>query len=196
MKHIKLFIAFTSLLLCAILAFASVSMAFANEIDWDKWEKRAKEIMEDEGHDLSDIVRIEHECALKDNSDLASDEYWIFFYDTIKGDICKYRIRLTTKGVLVGLDTDNPTGKGRKIVNDPDPRLVDEEMLETGKSAVNAFLKKYNRSLLPMVNGLQAEQIITQGENEYLTLFNDNYMVMFRVRVAPDARIEYFSDYR
>ena len=58
MKHTGRFTALTALLLCAVLLLSTVSTAFAEkDIDWDKWEKKARKVLEAEGHDLSDIIR-------------------------------------------------------------------------------------------------------------------------------------------
>ena len=113
-----------------------------------------------------------------------------------KLDLSKYRIRLTDQGVLTGLDTDNPEGKGVKIINDPDYRFVDAQQLKTGREAVRSFLQKYNRSICSLADELQADQILIQDDAVYYTLVHDDYSVIFRVCVEPEPRIEYYSDYR
>ena len=197
MKHTKRFTALTALLLCTVLLFSSVSTAFAKkDIDWDKWVKRAKEILEDEGHDLSTIVRIEHEFHPKKETKVANDAYWIMFYDDPDTIYCKYRICLTTKGVLTGIDTDNPKDRNHEIIKKPKEEDVDPDLLKTGKKTVKAFLKKYNKSLTSIVDDMIVWQISIQDDITWYTLMNKKYSVIFRVRVTPFTRIEYFSDYQ
>ena len=130
MKHKKFFTALAAVLYLAVLSFASLTPVLAEEIDWEQLEAEAERILKAEGHDVSGILRVEGEIAPQSDSGLASDEYWIMFYDTREGDLSKYRIRLTDQGVLTGLDTDNPEGKGVKIINDPDYRFVDAQQLK------------------------------------------------------------------
>ena len=183
MKYKRFFTALAAILYLAVLSFASLTPVFAEEIDWEQLEAKAERILKAEGHDVSGILR-------------ASDEYWIMFYDTREGDLSKYRIRLTDQGVLTGLDTDNPEGKGVKIINDPDYRFVDAQQLKTGREAAKSFLQKYNRSICALADELQADQILIQDDAVYYTLVHDDYSVIFRVCVEPEPRIEYYSDYR
>lgn len=196
MKHIKLYAAFFALLFLAVLSFASASPVLAEDVDLEKMEDKAQEILKAEGHDLSDILRVQGEWISKADSGLAGDECWIEFYDTREGDLSKYRIRLNAGGTLVGLDTDNPEGKGVKIINDPDFRFVDAEQLRTGRNAVRSFLQKYNESISSLADEMQVEQILIQDSAVYYTLVHNEYSVIFRVCVEPEPRIEYFSDYR
>lgn len=194
MKHTRFFTALAALLFIAFLSFTSVSPVLAKEIDWEKLEKKAQEILKAEGHDISNIVRVEDSFISRDDSGRLNDEYWIEFYDTLKSEISEYLVCLTTEGILVGLDSDNPCGKDRKIINDPDPRFVDEDQLETGKDAIRSFLNKYNQACISLVDDMEASQIITQGDAVYYTLVNYQTPFIFRVRVEPSARIEYFAD--
>ena len=196
MKHKRFFTALAAVLYLAVLSFASLTPVLAEEIDWEQLEAEAERILKAEGHDVSSILRVEGEIAPQSDSGLASDEYWIMFYDTREGDLSKYRIRLTDQGVLTGLDTDNPEGKGVKIINDPDYRFVDVQQLKTGREAVRSFLQKYNRSICALADELQADQILIQDDAVYYTLVHDDYSVIFRVCVEPEPRIEYYSDYR
>ena len=196
MKHKRFFTALAAVLYLAVLSFASLTPVLAEEIDWEQLEAEAERILKAEGHDVSGILRVEGEIAPQSDSGLASDEYWIMFYDTREGDLSKYRIRLTDQGVLTGLDTDNPEGKGVKIINDPDYRFVDPQQLKTGREAVRSFLQKYNRSICSLADELQADQILIQDDAVYYTLVHDDYSVIFRVCVEPEPRIEYYSDYR
>ena len=69
MKHTRRFTALTALLLCAALLFTCVSAVFAEEnVDWDKWEKKARKVLEAEGHDLSDIIRTDYLYADKNRT--------------------------------------------------------------------------------------------------------------------------------
>lgn len=196
MKHKRFFTALATVLYLAVLSFASFTPVLAEEIDWEQLEAKAERILKAEGHDVSGILRVEGEIAPQSDSGLASDEYWIMFYDTREGDLSKYRIRLTDQGVLTGLDTDNPEGKGVKIINDPDYRFVDAQQLKTGREAARSFLQKYNRSICSLADELQADQILIQDDAVYYTLVHDDYSVIFRVCVEPEPRIEYYSDYR
>lgn len=196
MKYKRFFTALAAVLYLAVLSFASLTPVLAEEIDWEQLEAEAERILKAEGHDVSGILRVEGEIAPQSDSGLASDEYWIMFYDTREGDLSKYRIRLTDQGVLTGLDTDNPEGKGVKIINDPDYRFVDPQQLKTGREAVRSFLQKYNRSICSLADELQADQILIQDDAVYYTLVHDDYSVIFRVCVEPEPRIEYYSDYR
>ena len=194
MKHTK---RFTALLLCAVLLFSSFSAVFAEkDIDWDKWVKKAEDILEAEGHDLSPVVRIEYEFHPKKETKLAHDEYWILFYDDPDTIYCKYRVCLTTKGALMGIDTDNPRDRDHEDKNKPKPEDIDPDLLETAKDTVRTFLKKYNKSLLSIVDGMDVKQISVKDDITWYTLLNRNYSVIFRVRITPFTRIEYFLDYR
>lgn len=196
MKHTRLFTALTALLLCTVLVFSSVSAAFAKDVDWDKWEKKAKDILEAEGHSLSTIVRVEHEFHPKKETKVAHDEYWIMFYDDPDTIYCKYRVCLTTKGALMGIDTDNPSDRNHEDIHRPKPEEIDQDPFEKGKDTVRAFLKKYNKSLLSIVDGMGVLQISVKDDITWYTLMNKDYMVIFRVRITPSSRIEYFLDYR
>ena len=197
MKHTKRFTALTALLLCAVLLFSFASAAFAEkDIDWDKWVKKAEDILEAEGHDLSPVVRIEYEFHPKKETKVAHDQYWIMFYydpDTI---YCKYRVCLTTKGVLTVMETDNPPDRDHEDINKPKEGDIDLNLYETGKDTVRAFLKKYNKSLLSIVDDMIVKQISIKDDITWYTLLNRKYSVIFRVRVTPFTRIEYFMDYR
>ena len=102
MKHKRFFTALAAVLFLAVLYFASVTPVLAEEIDWEQLEAKAEGILKAEGHDVSGILRVEGEIAPQSDSGLASDEYWIMFYDTREGDLSKYRIRLTDQasGIL------------------------------------------------------------------------------------------------
>ena len=155
MKHNRLLTALTALLLCAVLLFSSVSAAFAQkDIDWDKWVKKAEDILEAEGHDLGPVVRIEYEFHPKKETKVAHDEYWIMFYDDPDTIYCKYRVCLTTKGALMGIDTDNPKDRNHEDINKPKPEDINPDLFETGKDTVRAFLKKYNKSLLSYIRDI------------------------------------------
>ena len=196
MKHTKRFTALTALLLCTALLFSSVSAAFAEEnVDWAKWEKKAREVLEAEGHDLSDIIRTDHFYAGK-SRDRDEEEYWIYFYNTRKGDDYKCFAAFSAKGRLRMMD-EMPSRKGRTFIDDPTSADVDKELLKKAKKAIKTFLKKYSKKgLASVVDRLYVAQIANQGDIIDYTFTDEDALAMYRVRVAPYVRMEYFIDQR
>ena len=196
MKHTRRFTALTALLLCAVLLFTCVSAAFAEEnVDWDKWEKKARKVLEAEGHDLSDIIRTDYLYADKNRTG-DETEYCIYFYNTRKGDDCKCFVSFNAEGRLWTMEKW-PSGKGRTYIDDPTSADVDRDLLKKAKKAIKAFLKKYSKKgLVSVVDRLYVAQIANQGDIIDYTFTDEDALAMYRVRVAPYVRMEYFTDQR
>lgn len=188
MKHSKLIVTLTALLLCAAMVFSLTSTAFAKkEIDWEAWEKKAEKLLRNEGHSLNGIVRVECSVIRPEGK----DEYVIAFYKTYEGTKAQYRLIFSPKGTLLILETNNP-GAGASIINNPNPDTVDKKLFEKGKKAVKDFLKRNLPTKVKLANNLVVDQILTKGNETYLTLTNKRAGVVFRVRVVPSARIEHY----
>lgn len=196
MKHTRRFTALTALLLCAVLLLSSVSAVFAEEnVDWDKWEKKARKVLEAEGHDLSDIIRTDHFYAGK-SRDRDMEEYWIYFYNTRKGEDYKCFAAFNAEGRLRTME-EWPSGKGRTYIDDPTSADVDRDLLKKAKKAIKTFLKKYSKKgLVSVVDRLYVAQIANQGDIIDYTFTDEDALAMYRVRVAPYVRMEYFTDQR
>ena len=71
----------------------------------------------------------------------------------------------------------------------------------TGKNikgkAIKTFLKKYSKKgLVSVVDRLYVAQIANQGDIIDYTFTDEDALAMYRVRVVPYVRMEYFTDQR
>ena len=177
--------------------FTSSSEPGASEDKWDTLEKKARQILQAEGHSTSGLNYINRFYSPK-SENKSRDYYSLTFYKSRDTDQFSWThsVSLSPSGKLLRLETRTANFKGmdHKDYNSAEEAETDPDLLKKAKAAAKAFLKRYGySSLANKVNRTYVCQIFrTKDESEiYYSLSCPNEFIIM-VRVAPSTRIECF----
>ena len=170
----------------------------ADESKWDKMEKKAREILRNEGYSTSGLNYIYRFFSPK-SENRSQDYYSLTFYpsrDTHEFNWI-YAVHLSPNGKLLQLyaRTDN-SGK-MEHNNDPKPEDADPNLLGQARAAAKAFLNKYGySSYAGRVSNAELCQISVSSDGQQVEyhLFDTKQAFHIRVQVLPTVKVENFNE--
>ena len=166
------------------------------EADWDAMERKARKILEKEGHSTNGLNYVTCFYAPKEDSKLRYDCYSLSFYKSKKTSVYDwiYSVSFDQNGKLVDMCTKYSGGKKLTHIEHPTDKDVDKKLFDEAKKEIRAFLERRGRSSLTQkVSKLYVSQIsFSKDKQETYYTFSGPFMVT--VRVAPSIQIDYFVD--
>ena len=165
---------------------------------WDKMDKRAREVLKQEGYSTEGLNYVKHFFSPK-SQNKSRDYYSVTFYqsrDTHEFD-WTYAVDLSAAGKLLQMHarTEN-TGKMNHN-NDPRTEDADPNLLSQARAAAKAFLKKYGyTSYASRVDKAEPCQISVSPDGKQVEyhLFDTNQDYHIRVQVLPTVKVENFNE--
>ena len=165
---------------------------------WEKLDKRAREILKQEGYSTEGLNYVKHFFSPK-SQNKSGDYYSVTFYqsrDTHEFD-WTYAVHLSAAGKLLQLYARTENSGKMNHNNDPKTGDADSGLLSQAREAAKAFLKKYGyTSYASRVSKAKLTQISvsTDGKQVEYHLFDTNQDFSIRVQVLPSVRVENFFD--
>ena len=165
---------------------------------WDKMDKRAREVLKQEGYSTEGLNYVKHFFSPK-SQNKSRDYYRVTFYqsrETHEFD-WTYGVDLSADGKLLQMHarTEN-TGKMNHN-NDPRTEDADPNLLSQARAAAKAFLKKYGyTSYASRVDKAEPCQISVSPDGKQVEyhLFDTNQDYHIRVQVLPVVKVENFNE--
>ncbi len=165
---------------------------------WDKLDKRAREILKQEGYSTEGLNYVVHSFSPK-SQNRHQDYYSLTFYqsrDTHDFD-WTYGVHLSADGKLLQLHANTDNSGEMEHNNDPRTQDADPNLLSQARTAAKAFLKKYGyTSYANRINKAEVTQISVSADGKQVEyhLSDTNSYFNIRVQVLPSVKVEIFFD--
>ncbi len=170
----------------------------ADESKWDKMEKKAREILRNEGYSTSGLNYIYRFFSPK-SENRSQDYYSLTFYpssDTHEFNWI-YAVHLSPNGKLLQLHARTDNSGKMEHNNDPTIEDADPNLLSQARAAAKAFLNKYGySSYAGRVNSAELCQISVSPDGQQVEyhLFDTRQAFHVRVQVLPTVKVENFNE--